>query len=67
MNEKGDEFTPARLIQVVERTRHLTAREIVHAIVEAVAEHRAGFAPNDDMTVVALKMNDTIGNEPKGQ
>ena len=67
MNEKGDEFTPARLIQVVERTRHLTAREIVHAIVEAVAEHRAGFAPNDDMTVVALKMNETTSNEAKGQ
>ena len=67
MNEKGDEFTPARLIQVVERTRHLTAREIVHAIVEAVAEHRAGFAPNDDMTVVALKMNETASNEAKGQ
>ena len=28
-------------------------------IVEAVAEHRAGFPPNDDMTVVAVKMNET--------
>jgi phosphoserine phosphatase RsbU/P len=66
MNEKGDEFTSARLAQVVERTRHLTAREIVHAIVEAVAEHRAGFSPNDDMTVVALKINDPVVNEAKG-
>jgi phosphoserine phosphatase RsbU/P len=57
MNENSEEFTAARLIEVVKNNRTLNARQIVHAIVEAVAEHRAGFAPNDDMTVVALKMD----------
>jgi phosphoserine phosphatase RsbU/P len=55
MNSRFEEFTAARLIDVVRRTREQTAREIVHAIVEAVAEHRAGHPPNDDTTVVVVK------------
>jgi sigma-B regulation protein RsbU (phosphoserine phosphatase) len=58
MNSRFEEFTAARLIDVVSRTRDLTAREIVHAIVEAVAEHRAGHPPNDDTTVVVLKLTE---------
>jgi sigma-B regulation protein RsbU (phosphoserine phosphatase) len=56
MNERSEEFTPARLIDVVRSARGGTARDIVRAIVEAVEVHRAGFPPNDDMTVVALKI-----------
>ena len=59
MNSRFEEFTAARLLDVVSRTRELTAREIVHAIVEAVAEHRAGRPPNDDTTVVVLKLTET--------
>jgi serine phosphatase RsbU (regulator of sigma subunit) len=55
MNRRGDEFGSDRLKQVVSRTRDLSAKEIVNAIVTAVDEHRAGFAPNDDTTVVVLK------------
>ena len=56
MNRKSDEFGSSRLIDVVSKTRHLTAKEIVFSIVEAVEAHRAGFPPNDDTTVVALKI-----------
>jgi sigma-B regulation protein RsbU (phosphoserine phosphatase) len=56
MNRKSEEFGSGRLIDVVSRTRHLSAREIVFSIVEAVEAHRAGFPPNDDTTVVALKI-----------
>ena len=56
MNEKGEEFTAARLIQVVRSARQRTAREVVQAIDQAVLEHRAGYPPNDDMTVVAVKI-----------
>jgi sigma-B regulation protein RsbU (phosphoserine phosphatase) len=55
MNSRFEEFTAARLIDVVRRTREQTAREIVHAIVEAVAEHRVSHPPNDDTTVVVVK------------
>jgi sigma-B regulation protein RsbU (phosphoserine phosphatase) len=57
MNSLGEEFTSARLIEVVRRSRTQPAKEIVHAIVQAVEEHRAGFPPNDDMTVVALRIS----------
>jgi serine phosphatase RsbU (regulator of sigma subunit) len=56
MNSRSEEFTSARLVDVVSRSRQLSASEIVAAIQQAVAEHRRGFAPNDDMTVVAVKL-----------
>jgi sigma-B regulation protein RsbU (phosphoserine phosphatase) len=58
MNERQQEFTPARLLQVVFEHRDLPANQIVQRIVTAVSEHRAGFAPNDDMTVVAVKIGE---------
>jgi len=56
MNEDGEEFTSPRLIAVVERTRHGTAKEIVDAIFEAVEEFRGEADQNDDMTAVAIKI-----------
>jgi sigma-B regulation protein RsbU (phosphoserine phosphatase) len=56
MNRRGEEFTSARVLEVVEAAQALPAAEIVQAIVGAVDEHRAGFAPNDDTTVVVLKI-----------
>jgi sigma-B regulation protein RsbU (phosphoserine phosphatase) len=58
MNEQNEEFTPARLVDVVRRSRDLSAAQITQNIVSAVAEHRAGFPSNDDMTVVAVKITD---------
>jgi sigma-B regulation protein RsbU (phosphoserine phosphatase) len=56
MNEAGEVFTGARLLEVVGRSRDLTARGIVDAIFEAVAQFRGLAAQNDDMTAVALKV-----------
>ena len=58
MNERSEEFTPARLLDVVKACRGLTASQIVQRIVTDVSEHRGGFPPNDDMTVVAVKIAD---------
>ncbi|HUF24959.1 MAG TPA: GAF domain-containing protein [Vicinamibacterales bacterium] len=57
MNSRGEEFTSARLMDVVKESRAQNARDIVQAIVSAVEAWRAGAPPNDDMTVVALKFN----------
>ena len=57
MNRRSEEFGSQRLIGVVSRTKHLTAKEIVHSITEAVEAHRAGFPPNDDTTIVVLKFS----------
>ena len=64
MNSRFEEFTADRLLDVVAKTRDRNAREIVHAIVEAVAEHRAGYPPNDDTTVVVLKLTEVTKEKP---
>ncbi len=56
MNENGEEFTAARLLDVVSKHRDLKAREIVDAIFDATAAFRGRAAQNDDMTAVALKL-----------
>jgi sigma-B regulation protein RsbU (phosphoserine phosphatase) len=58
MTADSEEFTAERLIDVIKATRQASAREIVQAIVQAVSAHRAGAPPNDDMTVVVLKVTD---------
>ncbi|HET9371690.1 MAG TPA: GAF domain-containing protein [Vicinamibacterales bacterium] len=60
MNRKSEEFTAERAMAVVDRSRALSAKEMAAAIVAAVEEHRAGHPPNDDMTVVVLKMTEPI-------
>jgi len=59
MNEQQDEFTSERLIEVVKEARQLPAAHIVERITSAVAEHRAGYPPSDDMTVVVVRIADT--------
>ncbi|MEO8070059.1 MAG: GAF domain-containing SpoIIE family protein phosphatase, partial [Acidobacteriota bacterium] len=56
MNSHGDEFGSARVIEIVKALHTNPAADIVNEIFRAVDEHRDGFAPNDDTTVVALKI-----------
>jgi len=56
LNENNEEFTAARLLDVVRASRDLKAREIVDAIFEAAIAFRGRAAQNDDMTAVALKV-----------
>ena len=56
MNEDGEEFTAARVIEIVEASRTQPARQIVDAIFAAVQTFRGAAAQNDDMTVVALRI-----------
>ena len=56
MNAMGEEFTAARLVEVVGSSRALPAKGMVDAIFQAVAAWRGDAPPNDDMTAVAIKM-----------
>lgn len=58
MDSRGEEFTTARLTEVVQAVRDRPAADIVNAIVAGVEAHRAGFPPNDDSTVVVVKITD---------
>ena len=50
-------------MEVVKDARSQPASIIVQRIVSAVAEHRAGVPPNDDMTVVAIKIADELSQK----
>ena len=56
MDPQGQEFTAARLLEVVTRVRNLPTREVVDEIFGAVEAFRAGAPPNDDMTAVAVRI-----------
>ncbi len=55
-NRDGDEFGAARLLQVVDESRQKTAKEIVAAIVDAVALFRGDAPQTDDQTAVVVKI-----------
>jgi sigma-B regulation protein RsbU (phosphoserine phosphatase) len=56
MDAQGQEFTAARLLEVVEKHRHLPPSAVVNGIFEAVHEWRGETPPNDDMTAVAVRI-----------
>jgi sigma-B regulation protein RsbU (phosphoserine phosphatase) len=56
MNGLAQEFTAARLLDVVGRSRDLPPAKLVEAIFAAVAEWRGDTPPNDDMTAVAVRI-----------
>lgn len=50
----GERFGKPRLIDTLERTRGLTAHELVAAVRDAVAAFRQSMEPVDDVTIVAI-------------
>jgi phosphoserine phosphatase RsbU/P len=56
MNAAGQEFTSARLLDVVRTLRDLPAARVVAGIFEGVHEWRGDAPPNDDMTAVAVRI-----------
>ncbi len=56
MDANGQEFTSARLLDVVRASRDLPPRDVVSRIFATVEDFRGGATPNDDMTAVAVKI-----------
>ena len=56
MNADGQEFTSARLLDVVRELRDLPAARVVEGIFAAVHQWRGDTPPNDDMTAVAVRI-----------
>lgn len=57
MNARGEEFGTNRLVDVVRASHGQEAQAVVDAISAAVDHHRSGFAQNDDMTIVAVRID----------
>jgi serine phosphatase RsbU (regulator of sigma subunit) len=56
MNGDSQEFTAARLLDVVSGLRDQPAAKVVDAIFAAVHAWRGDTPPNDDMTAVAVRV-----------
>ena len=56
MNDQGQEFTGARLIDVVRSLRDQPPARVVEGIFSAVEAWRGDTPPNDDMTAVAVRI-----------
>jgi len=56
MDAEGHEFGTERLMRTIAKARGGTARDIVNAIFDEVAQFRGGTPANDDMTAVAIRI-----------
>jgi phosphoserine phosphatase RsbU/P len=57
-DDVGHEFATSRLIKVIDRLADQPAQKIVDGIFDAVTAFRAGGAPADDMTAVAIRITE---------
>lgn len=55
LSADDEEFGEERLERVIRDTKDKDARQVRDGILEAVAEHSRGVAPNDDVTVVVAR------------
>ncbi|UCF01025.1 MAG: SpoIIE family protein phosphatase [Deltaproteobacteria bacterium] len=54
-NPQGEGFGKKRLREIIRKHKHQTSQEIVHAITEALANHRQAAPQQDDITMVVIK------------
>jgi sigma-B regulation protein RsbU (phosphoserine phosphatase) len=46
-----------RLIELMQDAQNMDARQVVDMLIAAVEEHRAGAEPNDDLTLLCLRVS----------
>ena len=54
-NPQGEGFGKKRLREIIRKHKHQTSQEIVHAVTEALANHRQTAPQQDDITMVVIK------------
>ena len=54
-NEKDEEFGEARLIEIIEATRHSAATQICSAVLDSIRVYRGSHQDQDDVTVLVVK------------
>ena len=55
-NGKQEILGNDRLLELMAGMQSLSARQVIEGLCEAVAQHRAGADPNDDLTLMCLKL-----------
>ena len=61
LNEAEDgeqrQFGDDQLLEILRVTHFDTARQVVETLTQKVEEHRAGAEPNDDLTMLCLRVS----------
>ena len=55
-NQQQDRLGDDRILELMADTANLTSEEIINKLKSAVAAHRSGAEPNDDLTLLCLKI-----------
>ena len=56
LNPHDEEFGESRLVQTIQKSKHLSANGIIDYILEAVVDFSQGYMQTDDLTLVVLKV-----------
>ena len=56
-NRQQEQFGDERLLQVLESTHFDTAQQVIESLCSQVEAHRDGAVPNDDLTMMALRVD----------
>ena len=55
-NRQQEQFGDDRLLQILQSNQFDTAQQVIEYLNTEVENHRNGAAPNDDLTMMALKI-----------
>ena len=55
-NRQQEQFGDERLLQILQTNRFESAQQVIEYLHDEVEKHRNGAAPNDDLTMMALKI-----------
>lgn len=55
-NRQQEQFSDDRLLQVLQNNNFDSAQQVIEYLCDAIEKHRNGAAPNDDLTMMALKV-----------
>lgn len=56
-NRQQEQFGDDRLLQILQSNHFDTAQQVIENLCKKVEDHRNGAAPNDDLTMMALKVD----------
>jgi serine phosphatase RsbU (regulator of sigma subunit) len=56
-NCSREQFGDERLLHMLRDTRYENARQVIETLAEKVAQHRGDAEPNDDLTMLCLRIS----------
>ena len=56
-NKEGDQLGDERMLALLRQTQFDNSRHVIERMVDEVKKHRNGAEPNDDLTLMCLKLS----------